>query len=128
MEKAHSNLGDTSFFIVEDAGYNSLTLTLKSTENTTISQTSETFVFNLNDVLDVFITPPIESKYKLIVNLKNEVLITSTNRQYKNLFHDEVFIEDLREESSLWFNFKNESDASQLEKTLLDLKKLLNSN
>ena len=128
IAKAHSNLGLDAPFIVDKVDSDNLKLNLHSVTKSIFVQLEESFVFDLNNLNDVFLAPSMESDFKLIVSLKKETLIIKKTTEFKNLFHEEVITEDLKETSDIWFLFTNESDANILEKALLDIKTLLNSN
>ena len=107
---------------------NNYIFNLSSISKSTHSHVEEFFVMDLNEVSDVFVIPPMGEEYKVIVSLKKKILITKKNTDYKNLFHDEVITEDIREVEDVWILFSKEKDANNFEKKLLDLKKLLNGN
>ncbi|MBL4593465.1 MAG: hypothetical protein JKX68_06580 [Flavobacteriales bacterium] len=122
--KAHSNLGVESLFLVK-TDTNSLTLDIKSISKTTVSQIEESFVFDLSNVSDVFSIPMGASEFRVIVGLKEKILITNKTIEFENLFHQEITKEDIREEENLWFVFTEESQSEKFEKTILQLKKQL---
>ena len=123
IEKSHSTLSDSAFFVVKNTDENGLRLELQSFEKTSIYQVEESFVLELNDVTDTYVVPQ-KSGFTLIVNLKNPALISKKKVDFENLFHAEVITEELREESDLWFLFAKESDANDFEKALTALKKV----
>lgn len=124
IKKSHSSLGDSAFYEVANINAAALTFGLVSKEKTEVYEEEESLEFDLKSVSDFYVVPPMNSGFTLIVSLKEKLLISKKKIDYKNLFHEEVVTEDLREESDFWFIFSQESDANKLEKALLDLKKL----
>ncbi len=123
VTKSYSNFGVSSPINIKKSDADSLKLTLYSSTKTEISLIEEFFVFDLNDVTDVFLVPSGADEFKLIVSLKENVLIKKRNTDFKNVFHEEVITEDLRESADLWFLFTTKNDAQKLEIALMEIKK-----
>jgi len=125
LTSAHSNFGKESPFIIQKSDSNNYILNLSSISKSTHSQVEEFFVLDLKHVSDVFAVPPMGEEYKVIVSLKKKILITKKNTDYKNLFHDEVITEDIREVEDVWILFSKEEDANNFEKKIMAMKALL---
>ena len=128
LQNSYSNFGKESPFIIQKSDSKIFILDLSSISKSTHSQVEEFFVLDLKQVSDVFAVPPMGEEYKVIVRLKKKILITKKNTDYKNLFHEEVITEDIREVEDVWILFSKEEDANNFEKKLMALKKLLHSN
>lgn len=125
--KSFSTLGKDAKHSITDANLDELTVSIVSKEENTIEKNS--IVFDLEfKMFDDFYSIPTADGTTVILSFKEPVISKKSKVEFKNLFHEEIETEDFNESAEIWFNFENETDATEFEKRLSQLKKLLNSN
>lgn len=125
--KSYSTLGKEAKHIINKADVGELTLSIESKEENTIEKNS--IVFDLDfKLFDDFYSIPAAEGTTVILSFKEPVTTRITKIEFKNLFHEEIATEDFSEAQEVWFNFKDESDVTELENNLGQLKKLLHGN
>lgn len=127
IEKSHSNMAAEAMYHVVDQNPEALVLTLEAKEENTIQRLNEQVELDFQ-LMDDFYALPTPEGVKLVVMFQEPVLFKDSKTEFANLFHEEVEVENFRESNEIWFNFKQEDDASSMESVLTQLKKSLNGN
>ncbi len=121
ITKSYSNLGNGAKHQITKV--EGLTLTVESKLENAVESNTISFELDFN-FFDDFYSIPTDDGAAVILSFKEPVFIKKTKIEYKDLFHEEIETEDFKETTEVWFNFKNEADATQFEKDLNQFKKV----